>query len=73
MLVQVFDDRKSLFHFLLGFITPIWPRFGLITALVYFLWQSWETEKLKNKKGDVLEYLTGAGGWALVHTILAVV
>jgi len=69
--VVVFDDKKSFFHFVLGFLTPVLPREGLIIALAYFLWQSWETEKLKNKKGDVLEFLTGAGGWALVHSILS--
>jgi len=70
MNIEILDDLKSIFHLLLGFITPITPRLGLIIALIYFLYQSWEKEKMRDKRGDVIEFLIGAGGWALVHSIL---
>jgi len=70
--VQIFDDFKSLFHLFLGFITPILPHIGLAVAVIYFLYQSWERETLRSKRGDVIEFLVGAGGWALVNTILRV-
>lgn len=72
MNVEIFDDLKSLFHFILGFITPIVPRLGLIITMIYFLYQSWEKEKINAKRGDVIEFLIGAGSWALVHSILTV-
>lgn len=72
MMIVVFDDKRSIFHLFLGFITPLWPHIGLIIALLYFMWQSWENEGMKSKKGDVIEFLTGAGGWAIVHTITSV-
>ena len=72
MIVEVFDDLKSIFHFFLGFITPILPHLGLAIALIYFLYQSWEKEKIRSKKGDVLEFLTGAGCWTLIKVMIAV-
>lgn len=72
MIVKIFDDLKSFFHFLLGFLVPFWGAYGLIIVVIYFLYQCLEKEKRINKIGDFIEFLTGAGGWALVHTLMAI-
>lgn len=59
VLVRVFDDWKSLIHFILGFIT----YFCVYVVVPYAVYQLVEVlyrkEPARNTIGDFLEYFTG--------------
>ena len=70
--VIIFDDLYSFFHFILGALTPLLGTWGLTVTAVYLIYQYFDKDKPEEKAGDIVEFLLGAGGWALIHTITSV-
>ena len=66
MIVKIFDDLKSYFHFLLGFLTPFLGRLGLFVVVVYLYF---DKDSPEEKIGDLVEYFLGMGGWELIRII----
>jgi len=70
---EIFDDLKSIIHFLLGLIVPIVPILNIIIILVFIVYQIKEDEILLYKIGDILEFILGfVTGVALKSTVLAI-
>jgi len=69
MIVKIFDDLKSYFHFLLGFLTPFLGRLGLFVVVVYLIYQYFDKDSPEEKIGDLVEYFLGMGGWELIRII----
>jgi len=70
MKVIIFDDSKSLFHFILGFLTPFLGRWALFAVAFYLIYQYFDKDKPTEKIGDLIEYFLGVGGWALIQVMI---
>jgi len=70
MKIIIFDDLKSYFHFLLGFLTPFLGRWALIAIVIYLTYQYFDKDTPLEKIGDLVEYFLGAGGWALIQATI---
>jgi len=58
--VRVFDDPRSILHFLIPLtLTVISPSALLAATIVYLVYEVLEHEPLENKLGDLVEWLTG--------------
>jgi len=56
---QLFDDKKSIAHTLLGFISAFTLVYSLIILLLFILYQIREREKGIYTLGDVMEFVIG--------------
>ena len=57
--MAVFDDKKSIFHFITGVITAMTGVFSIFLILIFVLYQIREKESDLNKLGDFIEFLLG--------------
>jgi len=70
----LFDDGKSIFHYILGFISAaIVPALWLISLIVFHIFLIYEVEEFENPiatLGDVIEFMCGfiAGIMLLIGT-----
>lgn len=55
----MFDDKRSIFHAMLGFLTAFLLQFSLIVILAYVFYQVRERENPVATVGDVVEFLIG--------------
>lgn len=65
----MFDDKRSALHAVVGFIAAAFPHIGLILLGFFFIYEAIEPEEVVNKKGDFIEFLIGAAGWALYQMV----
>ena len=56
---KLFDDKKSVIHFLLGLITPPLFPYSLIIPAAFTIYQLREKESIESKIGDFIEYMLG--------------
>ena len=66
MRVIIFDDLKSVFHFILGFLTPFLRDLGLIVVGIYLIYQYLDKDSPQERIGDIVEFLLGVGGWGIL-------
>jgi len=77
MLIEIFDDKPSLFHFFVGVLTFYFP-FLLVVFFFYELlefvyrYRKRHPEKLKCFIGDLIEYLTGVSFICLLYKLFFV-
>ncbi len=62
-MIKVFDDWKSIIHFLYGifvsFILFLCPPAGLFLLFIFIIYEIGEKEPLENKIGDFIEFGLG--------------
>ena len=57
--MYVFDDKKSLFHFVAGMIAAMIGVTSIIFIALFVFYQIREKENDLNKLGDFIEFLLG--------------
>jgi len=57
--IPLFDDKNSVFHFLLGFWTYLLGNVGLLLLAFFLVYEAREQENVYNKLGDMLEFAIG--------------
>jgi len=57
--LYLFDDKRSLGHALLGFLTAFTLTWGIVILLLYTLYEIREEESPVATVGDVVEFLIG--------------
>lgn len=67
--IKVFDDKKSLVHFVLGVITPFFLPWSLLIPAAYVWYQAREKEDAGSKVGDFIEYCTGLIAGLVLHVL----
>jgi len=55
----VFDDKRSLWHAFLGFVSAFALVYSLLILLIYTVYQIREKEKPASTLGDIVEFLVG--------------
>jgi len=55
----IFDDKRSLWHAFLGFISAFALVYSLLILLIYTIYEIREREKPTATLGDVTEFLIG--------------
>ena len=57
--MYVFDDKKSIWHFMLGLVSAYFKALSIIIIFCYIIYQLREREKPESKLGDFIEFLLG--------------
>lgn len=57
--VYLFDDKRSLWHVVLGFLSAFTLAYSLAILLLFTLYQIRERENPVSTLGDVLEFIIG--------------
>lgn len=57
--LYLFDDKRSIWHAFLGFLTAFTLAYGLVILLLYTIYQVREKEYPVATVGDVVEFLVG--------------
>jgi len=59
----LFDDWRSIFHFILGMIVPLISKVSLLLSVivvsVYVIYQVLDEENAINTIGDIVEFMVG--------------
>ncbi|ALM76472.1 hypothetical protein [Thermococcus barophilus] len=55
----IFDDKRSIWHAFLGFISAFALVYSLLVLLIYTVYQIREKEKPVSTLGDIVEFLIG--------------
>ncbi|NJE13872.1 hypothetical protein, partial [Thermococcus sp. LS2] len=55
----IFDDKRSLWHTFLGFISAFTLAYSIVILLLFTLYQVREREKPTSTLGDVVEFVIG--------------
>ncbi|WP_324735312.1 hypothetical protein VFC49_09200 [Thermococcus sp. SY098] len=55
----IFDDKRSLWHAFLGFVSAFALIYSLLILLIYTVYQIREKEKPTATLGDIVEFLIG--------------
>jgi len=55
----IFDDKRSLLHFIIGFVSAFTLAYSLIIILLYTLYQIRERENWEYTVSDVVEFVLG--------------